>query len=458
MTETTQLPNASPETLRLKALDLAHHMHPFADHQELVAEGGTRVITRAEGCYIYDSDGEKLLDGMGGLWCVNIGYGRKELAEVAARQMEQLPYYNTFFKTTTPAVVELAAELATVAPNNLDRVFFANSGSEANDTNIRLAQLFWIRQGKPSKKAIISRQYAYHGTPIGSGSLTGLPAMHDIPAQPMADVYHAPTPFWWANGHGQTPEEHCAAALQGMEDTITRVGADNIAAFIGEPVQGAGGVLTPPEGYWAKVQEICRKNDILLIADEVICGFGRTGAWFGSQTYDIQPDIITIAKGLSSGYMPISGSMFGARVADVLMEKPGRMSHGYTYSGHPVAAAVALENIRILKRENIVERVGSDTGPYFQAKLRELLDHPLVGEVRGVGLMAAVELTRDKQGRTPITPVSSLATPVRNLCFQTGLTTRAVRDCLVFSPPLIITRQEIDWLVERLRKNLDTFV
>lgn len=453
-----QLPNASSETLRLRALDLAHHMHPFADHQELVAEGGTRVITRAEGCYIYDSDGEKLLDGMGGLWCVNIGYGRKELVEAAARQMAELPYYNTFFKTTTPAVVELAAELATVAPNDLNRVFFANSGSEANDTNIRLAQLYWIRQGQPGKKAFISRRYAYHGTSIGSGSLTGLTAMHDIPAQPMPDVYHAPAPFWWSEGRGQTPEEHCAAALKGLEDTIAQVGPGNIAAFIGEPVQGAGGVITPPPGYWARVQEICRENDILLIADEVICGFGRTGSWFGSQTYDIKPDIITIAKGLSSGYMPISGSMFGDRVADVLMEKPGRMSHGYTYSGHPVAAAVALENVRILKREGIVERVGSDTGPYFQARLRELLDHPLVGEVRGVGLMAAVELTHDKEGRTPVTPLSSLATPVRNLCFQTGLTTRAVRDCLVFSPPLIITRTEIDWLVDRLRKNLDSFV
>lgn len=453
-----QLPNASSETLRLRALDLAHHMHPFADHQELVAEGGTRVITRAEGCYIYDSDGEKLLDGMGGLWCVNIGYGRKELVEAAARQMAELPYYNTFFKTTTPAVVELAAELATVAPNDLNRVFFANSGSEANDTNIRLAQLYWIRQGQPRKKAFISRRYAYHGTSIGSGSLTGLTAMHDIPAQPMPDVYHAPAPFWWSEGRGQTPEEHCAAALKGLEDTIAQVGTGNIAAFIGEPVQGAGGVITPPPGYWARVQEICRENDILLIADEVICGFGRTGSWFGSQTYDIKPDIITIAKGLSSGYMPISGSMFGDRVADVLMEKPGRMSHGYTYSGHPVAAAVALENVRILKREGIVERVGSDTGPYFQARLRELLDHPLVGEVRGVGLMAAVELTHDKERRTPVTPLSSLATPVRNLCFQTGLTTRAVRDCLVFSPPLIITRTEIDWLVDRLRKNLDSFV
>lgn len=455
-------PNAAKglayDTSRISALDMAHHMHPFADHQELVSEGGVRVITRGEGVYLWDSEGERLLDGMGGLWCVNIGYGRKELAQVAAQQMEELPYYNTFFKTTTPVAAELAAEIASVAPNGLDRVFYSNSGSEANDTNIRLARLYWARLGQPNRKAIISRNYAYHGSTIASGSLTGFDAMHDIAGMPIADVHHAPAPFWWSDGRGHTVEEHCAWAIDGLEQTILRVGPENIAAFIGEPVQGAGGVITPPPGYWKGVQAICRKYDILLICDEVICGFGRTGQWFGSHTYDIEPDILTIAKGLSSGYMPISASVFGERVASVLMDKPGRMNHGYTYSGHPVAAAVALENIRILKRERIVERVGEETGPYFQSKLSKLLDHPLVGEVRGVGLMAAVELTRDKFGRTPIEPVSSLATPVRNLCFKTGLATRAVRDSVVFSPPLIISKSEIDWLVQRLRDNLDQFV
>lgn len=446
------------DTSNLRALDLSHHMHPFADQQELVSDGGVRVITRGEGVYLWDSEGQRLLDGMSGLWCVNIGYGRKELTEAAVRQMDELPYYNTFFKTTTPVAAELAAEIASVSPNGLDRVFYSNSGSEANDTNIRLARLYWARLGKPERKAIIARRNAYHGSSIGSGSLTGFKDMHDIAGVPIADIYHAPAPFWWRDGRGQTAEEHCAWALDGLEKAILDVGADNVAAFIGEPVQGAGGVLTPPAGYWQGVQEICRKYDILLICDEVICGFGRTGQWFGSQTYAIEPDIITTAKGLSSGYLPISASVFGERVASVLMEKPGRMNHGYTYSGHPVAASVALENIRILKRERIVERVGEETGPYFQAKLQELLDHPLVGEVRGIGLMAAVELTRDKEGRTSLEPVSGLSNPVRDLCFKTGLISRAVGGGLVFAPPLVISKDEIDWLVERLRDNLDQFV
>ncbi|MQX41862.1 aminotransferase [Sinorhizobium meliloti] len=449
--------NQPHNTLSIRALDQSHHMHPFSNQQEIISEGGVRVITRGEGVYLWDSEGEKLLDGMAGLWCVNIGYGRKELADAAARQMEELSYYNTFFRTTTAVAAELAAEIASVSPNNLDRVFYTNSGSEANDTNIRLARLYWKRLGRPERKAIISRQNAYHGSSIGSGSLTGLNFMHDIAGMPIPDVHHAPAPFWWRDGRGQTLEEHCAWALDGLEETIRQVGPENVAAFIGEPVQGSGGVLIPPSGYWQGVQEICRKYDILLICDEVICGFGRTGQWFGSHTYAIEPDIITIAKGLSSGYLPIAASVFGDRVASVLMDKPGHMNHGFTYSGHPVAAAVALENIRILKRERIVERVGEETGPYFQAKLRELLDHPLVGEVRGVGLMAAVELTRDKEGRTPIEPVSSVATPVRNLCFKTGLITRGVRDSLIFSPPLVISKDEIDWLVKRLRDNLDEF-
>ncbi|KPQ06635.1 MAG: putrescine aminotransferase [Rhodobacteraceae bacterium HLUCCA12] len=442
-------------TARLQETDLRHHMHPFADHQELVGDGGARVIVRAQGSALWDSEGRRLLDGMGGLWCVNLGYGRQELVDAAARQMQELPYYNTFFKTTTPVAAELAADLAELAPPGLSRVFFANSGSEANDTNIRLVRSYWSRMGKPQKRAIISRTYAYHGSTIAAASLTGLVSMHDIPGVPMADIDHAPAPFWWADGGTQTPEEHgqaCAAALEAM---ILDIGPDNVGAFIGEPVMGAGGVLVPPAGYWDAVQRICRKHDILLIADEVICGFGRTGNWFGSQTYDIAPDIMTVAKGLSSGYLPISASIIGDRVAGVLMDQPGRFPHGYTYSGHPAAAAVARETIRLMKAENLVERVRDDIGPYFQQRLASLLDHPRVGEVRGVGLMAAVELIRDKAGRTPVAPVGSLATPVRNLCFERGLVTRAVRDCLLFSPPLVITHAEVDELVTILRGCID---
>jgi putrescine---pyruvate transaminase len=445
----------SESTARIRAMDLGHHMHPFTDHREMADEGGPLVIDHADGVYLWDSDGNRLLDGMAGLWCVNIGYGRTELIEAAANQMRELPYYNTFFKTTTPVIARLAAELAELAPAGLDRVFFANSGSEANDTNIRLVRSYWARLGKPRRRAIISRHYAYHGSTIAAASLTGLEAMHDIEGVPIADVHHAPAPFWWAEGGDLTPEQHGLQAARGLEETLLRVGPENVGAFIGEPVMGAGGVMVPPPGYWAQVQRICRKYDILLIADEVICGFGRTGNWFGSQTFDIQPDIMTVAKGLSSGYLPISGSMFGERLAQVLMDGPGRFPHGYTYSGHPAAAAVALENIALLKREGVVERVREEIGPYFMQRLGSLLEHPLVGEVRGIGLMAAVELTRDKTGRSPVTPPGSLATPVRNLCFRNGLVTRAVRDCLVFSPPLIIDKSEVDELVDKLKCSLD---
>ena len=373
----------------------------------------------------------------------------------AAQQMRELPYYNTFFKTTTPVAAELAADLAALAPEGLTRVFFANSGSEANDTNIRLVRSYWTRLGRPEKRAIISRHYAYHGSTIAAASLTGLPSMHDIPGVPIPDIHHAAAPFWWAEGGEMTPEEHGRAAAAALERMIVDLGPDNVAAFIGEPVMGAGGVIVPPPGYWAEVQRICRKHDVLLIVDEVICGFGRTGNWFGCQTYDIRPDLMTVAKGLSSGYLPISASIIGDRLAEVLMDSPGRFPHGYTYSGHPAAAAVAREVIRLMKAEATVERVRDDIGPYFQRRLGDLLDHPLVGEVRGVGLMAAVELSRDKAGRTPATPLGSLATPVRNLCFANGLVTRAVRDCLVFSPPLIITHAEVDELVATLRRSLD---
>lgn len=452
-----QYPSNGPSawTLRLQQTDLSHHMHPFTDHQEMAGEGGPRVITRAEGVYLWDSDGNRLLDGMAGLWCVNVGYGRAELMQAAQRQMQELPYYNTFFKTTTPVIAELAADLAALTPDGLDRVFFANSGSEANDTNIRLARTYWARLGKPERRAVISRQYAYHGSTIAAASLTGLTSMHDISGVPMPDIHHAPAPFWWAEGGALTPEAHGLEAAKGLEEMILWIGPENIAAFIGEPVIGAGGVIVPPPGYWAEVQRICRKHDILLIADEVICGFGRTGNWFGSNTFNIAPDIMTIAKGLSSGYLPISGSIIGDRVAGVLMDQPGRFPQGYTYSGHPVAAAVARENIALMKRERIVERVREETGPYFMERLATLLDHPLVGEVRGVGLMAAVELTRDKPGRSPVAPMGSLATRARNLCFANGLVTRAVRDCLVFSPPLVISKREVDELVETLRSCLD---
>ncbi len=435
--------------------DRRHHLHPFTDHRELGDEGAL-VIDRAEGCWLTDVTGQRFLDGMAGLWCVNVGYGRTELADAAAAQMRQLPFYNTFFKTSTPPAIALAEAIAARAPAGLSQVFFANSGSEANDTNIRLAQTYWQQRGQPERTHIISRHYAYHGSTIAGASLTGLASMHDIPAVPMRGVSHIVPPHWYALGGAMSPDEFGLAAANALEGEIREIGPERVAAFIAEPVMGAGGVIVPPASYWPRVQAICRQYDILLIADEVITGFGRTGHWFACEAFGIEPDLMTIAKGLSSGYQPIAASVVGRRVADALMARPGRFPHGYTYSGHPVAAAVALANLGIIEREGLVERVRDDIGPYFQQRLATLNDHPLVGETRGIGLMACVELSPDKASRRPFSPQGEVSTRVRNLCFQRGLVTRAVFDGLVFAPPLTIAHAEVDHLVNTLRGCIDT--
>ena len=438
-----------------KAADLAHHLHPFTDHRALAAEGGPRVITHGEGVYLWDTEGRRLLDGMAGLWCVNIGYGRKEPGEVAHRQMDRLAFYNTFFKTSHEPVIELSERLAGITPAGIEQFFYANSGSEANDTALRLVRGYWAAQGRPERQVIISRDFAYHGSTVAGASLCGLPSMHDVPSLPIPGIVHAAGPYAWHAGRDQHDPAYGAEAADAIEAKILEVGPDNVAAFIGEPVMGAGGVITPPPGYWARVQEICRRHDILLIADEVICGFGRTGNWFGSQTYDITPDILCMAKGLSSGYQPISAVGVGARVADALRGRSGVLPHGFTYSGHPVAAAVALENIEIIAREGIIDHVRDVVGPGMAERLGALAAHPLVGEVRGIGGMWALDLTSDKATRAPFDPLGSVATRVRNLCFEKGLATRAVREGLVFSPPLVITRAQIDELADILTACLD---
>ncbi|MEL7132921.1 MAG: aminotransferase, partial [Pseudomonadota bacterium] len=341
-------------TSDLQALDAAHHMHPFTAGGAL-ADKGARVITRAKGVYLHDSEGNEILDGMAGLWCVNIGYGRTELADVAARQMRALPYYNTFFQTTHVPAIALAQKIAELAPGDLNHVFFAGSGSEANDTNLRMVRTYWAIKGKPDKQIVISRKNAYHGSSVGSGSLGGMSAMHEQGGLPIPGIVHIDQPNWWAEGGDLTPEEFGVSRAKQLEIAILEQGEDRVAAFIAEPIQGAGGVIVPPDTYWPEIQRICDKYDILLIADEVICGFGRTGNWFGSQTLGIRPHIMTIAKGLSSGYQPIGGSVVCDAVAKVIGS--GEFNHGYTYSGHPVAAAVALENLRILEEENVLDHV-----------------------------------------------------------------------------------------------------
>ena len=435
------------------ALDAAHHMHPFSTNDAL-AERGVRVITRAKGVYLTDSEGNQILDGMAGLWCVNIGYGREELADVAARQMRELPYYNTFFMTTHAPVIALAKEIAALAPDHLNHVFFAGSGSEANDTNIRLVRTYWAEKGKPEKTIIISRKNAYHGSSVGSGSLGGMTPMHEQGGLPIPDIHHINQPNWWAEGGTMSPDDFGLARAQELERAILEMGEHRIAAFIAEPIQGAGGVIIPPTTYWPEIQRICDKYEILLIADEVICGFGRTGNWFGSQTMNIRPDIMTIAKGLSSGYQPIGGSIVSDDVADVI--NATEFNHGYTYSGHPVASAVALENLRILQEENVLDHVRDVAMPALHEMWHGLADHPLVGETTVTGMMGSLALTPDKASRAKFAMEAGTAGYMtRERCFANNLVMRHVYDRMVISPPLVITPEEISELGLRARRALD---
>ncbi len=448
----TAITNHMP-TAELQALDAAHHMHPFTNNTELAGKGA-RIITRARGVTLTDSEGHDILDAMAGLWCVNIGYGRDELAEAAARQMKELPYYNTFFQTTHVPAIALSAKLAELAPGDLNHVFFASSGSEANDTNIRLARTYWAELDKPDKKVIIARKNGYHGSSVGSASLGGMTAMHAHGGLPIEDIHHIDQPYWYGEGGEKSPEEFGFERAQALEQAINQLGEDRVAAFIAEPVQGAGGVIIPPSTYWPEIQRICDKYEILLIADEVICGFGRTGKWFGSQVFNIRPDIMTIAKGLSSGYLPIGGSMVTDAVAEVM--DACEFAHGYTYSGHPVSCAVALENLRIMQEEGIVGQVAAETGPYLQQKWQSLADHPLVGEAVIVGMMGSIALTPDKSARAGFASDPGIAGGIcRDRCFDNALVMRAVGDRMVISPPLVITKPEIDSLVERAWKALD---
>lgn len=439
----------------LRATDARHHFHPFTDHRVLDAKGGPRVITRAEGVHLWDSEGRRLIDAMAGLWCVNIGYGRRELAEAAARQMADLPYYNTFFHTTHPPAAELGRVLAEITPPGFSHVFFTNSGSEANDTVIRMVRRYFDVTGEPGRHVILSRDNAYHGSTMGAASLGGMKTMHRQGGLPIPGIEHVMEPYWYKLGGDMTPDEFGLVAARAVEERIREMGPERVAAFIAEPIQGGGGVIVPPDTYWPEVSRICREHGVLLIADEVICGFGRTGPWFGTEHYGLDPDLMPIAKGLSSGYMPIGGVMVHDRVADPLMGDGGEFFHGFTYSGHPVACAVALENIRILREERIIERCAEHTVPYFQSRVRELAAHPLVGEVRGAGMLAAVQLAEDPATRKRFEPEGDVGAICRDRSIANGLVMRAVAESMVLSPPLVISRDEIDEVIEKAGRALD---
>lgn len=437
-----------------QALDRSHHLHPFSDPKALNAEG-SRVITHAEGIYLWDSDGNRILDGMAGLWCVNVGYGQHRLAEAAYHQLQTLPFYNCFFKTSHPPVIELARRLAELAPASLNHVFFTNSGSEANDTVIRMVRRYWDLQGQADKTVIISRHNAYHGSTMGGASLGGMAFMHRQGGLPIPDIEHIQQPYWYGEGASLSPEEFGLQAARALETKIKALGEHRVAAFIAEPIQGAGGVIIPPESYWPEIKRICARYDILLVIDEVICGFGRLGHWFGSQYYQLEPDLMPFAKGVTSGYLPLGGVLVSDKVAQVLTEHGGEFAHGFTYSGHPAACAVALANLELLQEQGIIKQVANDTGPYLQQRWQGFADHPLVGEVRGVGMLAALELVKDKNTHARFGKLGDTGTLCRDICFKNHLVMRAVGDTMIISPPLVITRDEIDQLFNKVEHCLN---
>ncbi len=444
------------ETRDWQRLDSAHYLHPFTDYKQLAAKGA-RIVTRAEGVYIYTSDGAKILDGMSGLWCVALGYGRRELSEAAYKQMLELPYYNSFFQCATTPAIELARILKEVTPPQFNHVFYTGSGSEANDTLLRLVRRYWQLHDQPQRNVVISRWNGYHGSTIAGASLGGMKPMHEQlgPDGAVPGIVHINQPYWFGEGGDLTPAEFGLACARELEKKIEEIGPHRVAAFIGEPVQGAGGLVIPPETYWPEIQRIVDKYGILFASDEVICGFGRTGEWFGCEHYGTRPDFLTMAKALSSGYLPIGGLMVGDRVAGTLIEKGGEFFHGFTYSGHPAACAVAIANLEIFRRERIVERVKGETAPYLAARWGELAAHPLVGEARCLGLLAAIELVPDKSSRRFFEPRGEVGIHMRDACTRNGLVMRATRDTLFIAPPLVITRAEIDELLSKVVRSLD---
>ncbi|NVC93001.1 aspartate aminotransferase family protein [Vibrio natriegens] len=434
--------------------DSAHCLHPFTNFKAL-NDKGSRIIKRAEGVYIYDEDDKKILDGMAGLWCVNMGYSCQPLIDAATKQMQELPYYNLFFQTAHPPAVELSTLLAEVTPEGMNHVFYTGSGSECNDTVVRMVRHYWSSLGKPQKQTIISRKNAYHGSTMAGASLGGMSAMHAQGGLPLPNIVHIDQPYYFGEGNGVDETEFGFERARQLEEKILELGEENVAAFIAEPIQGAGGVIIPPSSYWPEIQRICDKYEILLIVDEVICGFGRTGEWFASQTFNIKPDLMCMAKGITSGYLPLGGVMVRDHVAKVLTDADTEFAHGFTYSGHPASCAVAIANIKEMQRLSVVNQVREETGPYFAKRWAELAEHPMVGEARSVGLVGAIELVKDKQTKQRFDKELDVGTRCRDHCFNSGVVLRAVGDSMICSPPLIITKSEIDELVALAKLALD---
>lgn len=431
--------------------DKRFSLHPYTPLRAN-REQGPFIISRGDGVYVYGEDGRRYLEGMAGLWCTSLGFSEQRLIDAAHKQFQELPYSHLFAHRSTPPAIELAEALVGLAPEGIERAFFTNSGSEAVDTAIKFAWYFHAARGNPNKKTLIARKRAYHGVTVASGSLTGLPYAHDGFGLPAIPVEHLTTPHAYREaGENETDEDFVTRLVAELEATIERVGADSIAAFIAEPVMGAGGVLLPPNDYFPRIQAVLNQHDILFIADEVICGFARTGNWWGSETYSIAPDIMTCAKQLSSAYQPIGATLINAKVYEALEAQStelGTFGTGFTYGGHPVAAAVALETLRIYQTDGILERVRA-VGPRFLERVQALQNHPLVGQARGVGLIGAVELVADKGSKTPFPTERKIAMAVAAAAKEHGVIVRPVPgDTVAFCPPLIIDENGIDELFD----------
>lgn len=438
---------------QLDEIDRDSLLHPFTDFAAYKRDGGMALV-RGEHIYLVDSNGNEMLDGMSGLWCVNLGYSQPTIAAAVAEQLEKLPYYNSFFNCTTDTTIHMTAALCEVLPPGFNHVYFTSSGSEANDTNIRLAHRYFDLIGKPRKKAIIARHNAYHGSTIASASLGGMTSMRRQ-FTPLPYVHHVRQPYAFGEAGDQEPDAFGLQAARSLAAKIDELGAGNVAAFIAEPIQGAGGVIVPPESYWPEVARICRERDVLLISDEVICGFGRTGSWFGCQAYGFEPDLIAFAKAVTNGYQPLGGVAVGDRVADVITGAGGEFAHGFTWSGHPVACAAGVATLSVYRKTGIVDTVASDTARYWTDRWQSLGDHPIVGEARARGMLGALELVRRKPGRERLDAGSRAAVYCRNTAIANGLMVRQVEDAIISAPPLIVSHAEIDTLIERLAIALD---
>ena len=433
----------------LARVDAQHHLHPFTNHEDMHA-AGTHVMVRGEGVYLWDARGQKLLDGLAGLWCVNVGYSCQEIIDAVNAQMCELPYYCSFFNTTTEPAIELADRLAGLAPRGLGHVMFTNSGSEANETALKLIRAYLKLRGQSPRTKIVTRNFAYHGVTLATTSMTGLPSCTTPFDLPLPGFVQVPGPNAYAANRERDPDAYGQWCLEETERIIQQENPETIAAIFAEPVQGAGGVIVPPAGYLRGLREIARRHGILFVADEVITAFGRLGGWFASELWNLEPDFLVLAKGLTSGYLPLGATVVRDEIAEVLIHG-GYLAHGFTYSGHPTTCAAALANLEVIRRDKLVERVRDDVGPYFQEKLRGFANHPFVGEARGYGLIGALELLPPDRDKAKLK--GALGAKAAGLARQEGVIVRGIRDLIALSPPLIITRPQIDELfagVERM--------